>query len=88
METMKGGGGSEIRTDKRVGEQRKVHFLKPNLETIFLTLSPTPSREHGRVTIWGMRGPGKTGRRGEDGGGTWPGNNGCLLVIPVVWYAN
>lgn len=53
---MKGGGGSEIRTDKTVGGVKvRYIFFRLNLDMIFLAPLPTPSHEHGGMTIWGMK---------------------------------
>lgn len=62
---MKGGSGSEIRTNKRTGgiKVRYVYF-KLNLDIIFLAPLPTPSHKHGGMTIWGMKETRKNGRGG------------------------
>lgn len=53
---MKGGDGSEIRTDKRVvGIKVRYIFFRLNLNMIFLAPLPTPSHEHGGMTVWGRK---------------------------------
>lgn len=86
---MKGGGGSEIRTNKRIGgiKVRYIYF-KLNLDIIFLAPLPTPSHEHGGMTIWGM----KETRKWERWVVAWRMNMAkkqwLSANLPVTRYAN